>query len=96
MFTVASRSDVQVRVIAQNTRRLHGILLMVARQLLQRIVGLLIDEISLLDPAFQPAGRAHPRETFFTIDDFQALAIFYIADAVVNGRNLIAQRRLRS
>jgi hypothetical protein len=65
------------------------------REFLEGVECRLIDQISLLDPALDSASSAHARETLLVLQDFHALAIFHIADAVINGRNLVAQPHLR-
>ena len=64
-------------------------------QLLQSVVGFLIDQIALLDPALNAAGGAHAGEAAVAVDDLYALAIFHVADAVVDGGHLVAQTGLR-
>src|SRR5579864_7809333 len=95
MFSIASRSDVQVRLVAQHAGRLHGIALMILREFLQAVEGFLIDKIALLDPALNAAARAHARETLLAVDDLHPLAILHVADFVVSSGDLVAKRSLR-
>ena len=94
MFCFASGSDVQIRVIAQDARGLHRIRLIVLRELLDRVVSFLVDQVALLDPAFQATGGAHAGKMLFVIDHFHALAVFHRAHAVISRSHLIAQRSL--
>src|ERR1700736_466257 len=94
MFGLAPRTDVQIGVIAQHTGGLHRIVLIILRELLHAVVGLLIYEIALFNPTFDPARRAHPRETLFMIKNFQALSVLDSAILVIDCRNLVAQRGL--
>jgi hypothetical protein len=94
MLGLTAGREVQVGVVAQHAGRLHGIVKVIFRQRLQSIVGFLIDEVALLDPAFNAARGAHPGEAFFVLQHFHALSVLDGADAVVNGCDLIAQRSL--
>ena len=94
MFGFASRREVEIGVIAQNSGSLDGIALVVLRELLQAIVGRLIHQIALLDPTLEAAGGAHAGEALLVLQYFHAFAIFYDPHAVVDGGDLIAQRGL--
>ena len=61
---------------------------------LAAVVGLLVDQIALLDPAFHAVGGAHPGETLLALQHLHPVAILYRAHAVVDGGYLIAQRGL--
>ncbi len=95
MLRLASGTDMQVSLVAQNSRRLHRRILIVLRKFLKSVEGLLIDKISLLDPALDPAGSANFSKTLLPVDNLEALAVFHIADTVVDRSNLITQCRLR-
>ena len=96
MLALAARRNVQIRFVAQDSRSLHWIIPGVLRELLQTVESFLINQESLLDPALETAGRAHTDKAFLTIQNLDPLSVLHIADAVVNSRDLIAQRRLRS
>ncbi len=95
MFGLPARSDVQIGLVPQDPRGLHGIVLMIRGEFLEGVKGLLIDQEALLDPTFDSGGSAHPRETLFAFQNFDAVAILHVADAVKDGRHLVAQRGLR-
>jgi hypothetical protein len=95
MLGLAARSDVQVGLVAQDAGRLHRIAQIILREFLQSVVGLLVDQVPLLDPAFQAAGRAHTRESLLAVDNLDTLSILHVSNAVVDGRNLVPQRGLR-
>src|ERR1700756_5037118 len=95
MFCIAPGSDMQVGVVAQHAWSLHGVILILLREFLQRIGGFLIDQIALLNPAFESAGGSHTRKAFLAIEHFDAHSIFYVADAVINGSSLVSQPGLR-
>jgi hypothetical protein len=95
MLSLASRRHVHIDVIAQRTRGLHGIAKIIFSQLLQRIVGLLVDQIAVLDPSLKSAGGTHAGEALLVLQHFNALSILYNAYTVVNGGHLIAQHGLR-
>jgi hypothetical protein len=90
MVGIAARRHMQICIVAQNSRRLYRIILIVFCKFLDAVVGLLIHQIPLLDPAFESTGGAHARETLFAVHHFDALSIFHVADAVINGRHLVA------
>src|SRR5215470_2566926 len=94
MLCLAPGRDVQVRVIPQNSRRLQGRVLIVLREFLQAVEGLLIDQVTLLDPALNAGCSTHSGESFFVVEDFDALSVLDGSDTVVDGRDLIAQSRL--
>ncbi len=85
----------QVRVVTQNSGSLHRIILVVLGKLLQRVEGLLIDQVPLLNPAFDAAGRSDPRKAFFVVQDLDPFAVFDVANAAINCRDLVPQRGLR-
>ena len=95
MFRVSAGRDVQVGFIPQDSGSLHSIVLVVLREFLQSVEGLLIDEEPLLDPAFDSGGGADASEALLAVQHFDALSIFHVADAIEDGRHLIAQRGLR-
>ncbi len=95
MFGLASGRKMQVGLVAQDAGRLHGIAQVVLRELLQAIVGLLIHQIALLDPALEAARGAHAGEALFVLQHLHTFAVLHRADAVVDGGYLIAQRGLR-
>jgi hypothetical protein len=94
MFGIAPRSDVQIRIVAQHSWRLHRIVLIVSGKFLQSVESFLVDQEALLDPTFNSGGRAHPGESLFAIQNFQALTVFYVAHTIEDGGNLVAQSRL--
>lgn len=91
MFGFASGRGVEIRVVAQDAGRLHRVGEILLRELLQCVIGGLIDKVALLDPAFEASGGAHAGEAFFVLKNLDALSVFYGADAVEHGRNLIAE-----
>jgi hypothetical protein len=95
MFGFASGRDVKVGLVAEHAWSLHWIIFIVGGELLETVVGFLIDEVSLLDPALDTGRGADARETLFVLEDIDAVAVFYGADAVIDGGNLVAQYRLR-
>ena len=95
MFGFAPGSDMQVRLVTQNAGSLHRSILVVLGKFLKFVERLLVDQISLLDPAFNSARRAYFREALFAVQNLNALAVFNIADAVINGGHLVAQACLR-
>ena len=86
----------QVGLVPQHPRGLHGIVQIVLSQFLQSVECLLIHQEALFNPAFESTGGTHARETFLAVEHFDALTIFHIADAIKDGRDLIAQSCLRS
>ncbi len=94
MFSLASGSNVQISLVTQNSGSLHGSVLVVRGKFLQAVERLLIDQETLLDPALDSAGGAHPREALLALQHLDALSVFHAAHTVVDGRNLVAQRRL--
>ena len=95
MIGLAPGTDVQVGVVAQHAGGLHRVALIVLRELLHPVVGLLIYQIALFNPTFDPARGAHPRETLFMIKNFHALPVLDGAILVVDRRDLVAKRGLR-
>jgi len=95
MLGFATRCNVQIGVIAENAGSLHWVVPVVLSESLYCIEGLLIHEITLLNPAFAATGRAHPGEAFFALQNLDAVAVLYRSHAVIDGRHLVAQRRLR-
>src|SRR5947208_2839943 len=76
--------------------RLDGISAHLLRQLLKSVIGLLGNQVSLLQPAFGTAGCAHPGEAAVTAENLHRLPVFYRPGLVENRRYLVAQERLRS
>ncbi len=95
MFGFASGRDMQVALVAQNAWGLHRIVRILLRKLLQKIIGALIDQVALLDPAFETARGAHAGEALLVLQYLHTLAILHVAHAVEDSGYLIAQRRLR-
>src|SRR3954471_748263 len=85
----------KVRVVAQYPGSLHRGVGILFGECLQAVVGLLINEITLFDPPLDAARSAHPCEALLAVEDFQAVSVFHRRDAVVNRRNLVAERGLR-
>jgi hypothetical protein len=94
MFGFAAGRNVQVGLIAQDARSLNWIVLVVLTQLLQAVESFLVDQEPLLDPAFDATGGANTGKTPVAIEDLDALAILDVADAVIDGGNLVAQGSL--
>jgi len=94
MFAVAAGRDVHIGLVAKSSWGLDGIVQVILREFLERVESFLIDQKTLLDPAFEAAGGAYARETFLTLQHLDALSVFYVADAVKDGGNLVAQRSL--
>src|SRR5215472_11831433 len=94
MFGLAPGSDVQVRFVTEHTWSLQGIVLIVLREFLEGVERLLVNQVALLDPAFEAAGGADTGKAFFAIEDLDSVAILYGAEAVVHGRDLVPQRSL--
>src|ERR1700722_184787 len=95
MFGIATRSHVQIGIVAKDSGSLHKIALIIFCEFLQSVEGLLIDQISLLDPALDSTAGPYPREALLMLQTLDAVSVFHLSDAVVNGRNLVAQPRLR-
>ena len=53
------------------------------------------DQKTLLDPANGSLCGAHLDKAFLAIDHFHAVAVFDVAGLVINGRDPVAQKRLR-
>src|SRR5579862_5600513 len=77
MLGFAARLKMDIGVIARSSRRLQGIIFLVGGQLLKTIVDLLRHEISLLDPAFDPAIGADPSKAAVEFEDLNSVTIFY-------------------
>src|ERR1700722_12475798 len=95
MFGIAARTNVEIGCIPQDAGSLRGRVLIVRRQLLEAVEGLLIDQEALLDPAFNSAGGAYSHKTLFAFQHLDALSVLHVAHAVVDRCYLIAQRGLR-
>ncbi len=91
---LTSWREVQVGIVAQNAGRLHGIAQILFCQLLQAVVGCLIHQVALLDPALDAAGGADAGKALLTLQHLHALSVLHRAHAVVDGGHLIAQRGL--
>lgn len=85
----------QIGLIAQDSRSLDGIVLMIGGEFLQCVESLLVNQEALLNPAFDPGCGAHPGEALLALQNLHALSILHFADAVIDSGNLIPQRRLR-
>src|SRR5580693_7486491 len=95
MFGLPAWSHVEIGFIPQNSWGLHGIVLIVSGKFLQGVEGFLIDQEALFDPAFDSAGGAYADETLLALQHLDALSILHVADAIEDGRHLVAQRGLR-
>ena len=84
----------KVRIVTQHPGRLHRIAQIIFSQLLQAVIGCLIHQVALLDPAFDAARRAHTRKALLMLQHFHALSVLHRAYAIVDGGNLVAQRGL--
>lgn len=91
MLGFAAGRGVKIRVIAQDAGRLHRVGEVLLRELLQSVVGGLVDEVALLDPAFEASGGAHAGEAFFVLKNLHSLSVFHGTDAVEDCRYLIAE-----
>src|SRR5580765_725707 len=95
MFGVAARLDVKVGVIAggrvADDRRVFRLL----REFLEGVESLLIDQITLFDPAFDSGCCADLGEALFAVKYFYALAVLGGSDTIEYLRKLVAQRDLR-
>jgi len=96
MSGVASRFDVEVRVIPGRALRLYGIILIVGSQLLDLIVDILADEIALLDPSCLSGSGANFHEVTVVVEDFDAVAILDDSGLLVDGSDVIAKVGLDS
>ena len=94
MLGLAAGREMQVGIVAEHTGGLYGIAQIIFGQLLQAIVGRLIDQVALLDPAFDAVRDPHAGEALLPLQHFHALSVLHHAHAVVHGGELIAQRRL--
>lgn len=95
MFGIPAWREVQVRIVTENSRSLHRIVQIILCELLQAIVGSLVDQIALLDPSLDAPGSSDAGETLFAFQHLNPLAILYRADAVVHRGELVAQAGLR-
>src|ERR1700722_4365495 len=90
MLGLAPRRKVQVRVVAQPSWSLYRIAYIILGQFLYGVVGSLVDQVTLLDPAFDSSCGANAGESFFPLQDLDSFAIFHPAPAVVPGGFLVA------
>ena len=95
MLRLAPGSDVEIRLIPQNPGSLRRVVQIGLREFLQTIKRLLIDQISLFNPALDAANGSHTGKAFFAIDDLDTFTILHGPNAVVDSRHLVPERRLR-
>src|SRR5262249_10478010 len=93
---VATGLGVQVCVVASGSSGNDRRILCVLAKLLESVEHFLVNEISLLDPAFEAGGSAHLGETLFAVENLDPLTVGSSTNLVVNLGKLIAQRDLRS
>ena len=91
MFGLAPRLDVQVRIVARYAHRLHGIVCVFRRQLLQLIEDLLADEVALLHPSHLSGCGPHLVKSAVVIENLDAVSVFYEASFFVDGRYAITE-----
>src|SRR5881392_3045073 len=95
MFGIAPRLNVKIGVIAGRALSLDGIPLTVLCKLLNLSVDLLVDQVTLLHPAFGSAGTSDFHEAAVAVEHIDALAIFHQSNFGVDRRNAITQVDLR-
>ena len=96
MFCLPPRFDVQIGIVARYCLGLHGIVLVVGRQLLQLIEHLLADEVALLHPSHLTGRGPHLHEAAIVIEHLHAVAVFHDPRSLVDGGNAVAQVDLHS
>src|SRR5262249_41762302 len=96
MFILAPRLDMQVGLVRRGPYPLHGIVLLLLRQLLEAVVDLLACEVTLFDPAFGAGGASHLHESLLAIQDFDPVSILDRSDFAVHGGYTITQECLWS
>ena len=94
MVRLTPRSDVEIRVISQDSGSLRRGVQIVLREFLQTIKSLLIDQISLFNPTLDAACGPHTCKAFFTIDDLDTFTIFHGPYTIVDSSHLIPQGSL--
>ena len=96
MSGVASRLNVEIRIIARRALRLHGIILIVGSQLLYLIVDILANEVALFDPSRLSGSGTNFDEVTIVVEDFDAVAILDDSGLLIDGSDVIAQVGLDS
>src|SRR5260370_7450436 len=92
MLSLASRRDVQIRIVSQHARSLHRRVLIFLREFLQTVVGFLVHKVALLDPPFDARSGPHPREALFPLQNLEPLAVLHVAHPLVYPRYLAPPR----
>jgi hypothetical protein len=95
MFSFTTGIEVKVGLIAGGTGSLHRIFLSILSQLLETLVHLLADQISLFDPPLGSIRRPHSYEAAFAIQDLDLVPVLYRACLVENSGHAVPQDGLR-
>src|SRR6266700_6377519 len=96
MLCLTAWHYVQIGVVAGGCCRLYGRVLFLLRQFLETVKDLLSDQVPLLYPAFDTGRGPDARKTLLAVEHIHAVTILRNANLVVDLRQLIAQRDLRS
>ncbi len=96
MFGIASRFDVQIRIVASCSLRLHGIILVVGGQLLDLIEDGLTYKVTLFHPSHDAGCGAYLDEAAVMVEHLDAVAILHHSSFFVHGGNAIAQDGLHA
>src|SRR6266536_6028244 len=96
MFGLAAWLNMQIGFIASGGSAFDGRVFFLLPQLLKLIEDLLGDQIALLHPTFDATRGPNFGKTLLAIENIYAVAVFRDASFVVNLRQLVAKRDLRS
>src|SRR6185437_10942560 len=95
MVAVAVRREMDIGIVARDAGGLDRIVLLALLELLEAVIHLLSDQITLLNPTLHTGGGPHLHIAAVAVQYFHAFGVFYHAHLVVNRRNLITEKRLR-
>jgi hypothetical protein len=96
VISIARRLKVDVSVVSRGSRGLDWSIPVLLGELLQSVVRLLADQVSLFHPAFDAARGAYLHESPLAIQYFHSFSVFHDANFGVNRSHLIAKISLRS
>ena len=89
------RIQVDISLVVRHGSRLDGLVTHLRRQLLERVISVLTDQVALFQPSFDSGRGANPGKAAVPPQDLHRLTVFYGAGFVVHQGYLIAQNSLR-